>query len=98
MNMTRQMSIIRGPHTSEKSTVIAEKHNQIALKVDITATKLEIKNAVEALFDVKVSSVTTIKSKGKTKRFAQRIGKRKDTKKAYVSLKEGHDISFSTTE
>lgn len=92
------MSVIRGPHTSEKTTTIAEKHGQITFKVDKTATKLEIKKAVEHLFDVKVDSVKTVIIKGKTKRFAQRLGRRKDVKKAYVSLKDGYDINFATTE
>lgn len=98
MNIDKLMTVIRGPHTSEKTTIIAEKNRQITLKVDKTATKLEIKKAVEHLFDVKVDSVKTVVVKGKTKRFAQRLGKRKDIKKAYVSLKEGYDINFATTE
>jgi len=98
MNTNRIMTIIRGPHTSEKTTIIAEENRQITLKVDKTATKLEIKKAVEQLFDVKVDSVKTVNVKGKTKRFAQRIGKRNNFKKAYISLKEGYDISFATTE
>jgi large subunit ribosomal protein L23 len=98
MKVERLMSVIRGPHTSEKTTIIAEKNGQITFKVDKTATKLEIKKAVEHLFDVKVKSVTTVILKGKTKRFAQRLGRRKDIKKAYVSLQEGYDINFATTE
>lgn len=98
MKVERLMSVIRGPHTSEKTTIIAEKNRQITFKVDKTATKLEIKKAVEHLFDVKVKSVTTVILKGKTKRFAQRLGRRKDIKKAYVSLQEGYDINFATTE
>lgn len=98
MNVDRLMTVIRGPHTSEKTTVIAEKNNQICFKVATTATKLEVKKAVEKLFDVKVESVKTVNIKGKTKRFAQRVGKRNDVKKAYVKLQEGFDINFATTE
>ena len=98
MNVDRIMNVIRGPHTSEKTTVIAEKNNQITFKVAKTATKHEVAKAVESLFDVKVESVRTVNVKGKTKRFAQRAGKRKDIKKAYVTLKEGFDINFATTE
>jgi len=98
MNVDRLMSVIRGPHTSEKTTIIAETNKQITLKVAKSATKLEIKKAVEDLFDVKVEAVRTVITKGKTKRFAQRVGKRSDFKKAYVSLKEGYDINFATTE
>lgn len=98
MKTERLMTVLRGPHTSEKATTIAEKNGEITFKVDKTATKLEIKKAVEDLFDVKVKSVRTVIIKGKTKRFAQRLGRRKDIKKAYVSLQEGHDINFATTE
>jgi len=98
MKVERIMSVIRGPHTSEKTNTIAEKNGQVTFKVDKTATKLEIKKAVEHLFDVKVAAVRTVIIKGKTKRFAQKIGRRKDIKKAYVSLKEGYDINFATTE
>ena len=68
--------------------------NQVVFKVDISSTKLEIKKAVEDLFDVKVDSVTTSTQKGKTKRNRFGIYKRSDYKKAYVALKEGSEIQF----
>ena len=68
--------------------------NQVVFKVDTSATKLEIKKAVEDLFDVKVDSVTTSTQKGKTKRNRFGIYKRSDYKKAYVALREGSEIQF----
>ena len=64
-------------------------------KVSTTATKLEIKQAVEQLFEVKVEQVRVLNVKGKTKRFGQRFGKRSDWRKAYVKLAEGQDIDFA---
>lgn len=98
MNPHRKFTLIKGPHISEKSTVVADKHKQIVLKVATNATKHEIAKAVESLFEVKVKNVTVVNGKGKQKRFAQRQGKRSDYKKAYVSLQEGYDINFATTE
>lgn len=94
----RIFKVLEGPHVSEKSTVVADKHNQIVFKVIKSATKAEIKVAVETLFkNVKVKNVSVLNVKGKEKRFALRIGKRKDWKKAYVSLQEG-DINFAIAE
>ena len=67
---------------------------QVVFKVDLSATKLEIKKAVEDLFDVKVDSVSTSIQKGKTKRNRFGIYKRSDYKKAYVALKDGSEIQF----
>jgi large subunit ribosomal protein L23 len=66
--------------------------------VDTTATKLEIKKAVEQLFNVKVKAVSTLNVKGKTKRTVRGLGKRNDWKKAYVSLEAGQDIDFASAE
>ena len=68
--------------------------NQVVFKVDISASKLEIKKAVEDLFDVKVDNVTTSTQKGKSKRNRFGIYKRSDYKKAFVSLQEGSEIQF----
>ena len=68
--------------------------NQVVFKVDLSASKSEIKKAFEDLFDVKVDSVTTSTQKGKTKRNRFGIYKRSDYKKAFVSLKEGSEIQF----
>ncbi|PVZ65751.1 50S ribosomal protein L23 [Pelagibaculum spongiae] len=95
MNQERLLKVLLGPHISEKATVIAEKNNQVVFKVVKDATKLEIKKAVESLFDVKVKSVRTLVAKGKTKRTGAIMGRRKDYKKAYVALAEGSEIEFA---
>lgn len=90
--------VLKGPLISEKSSTVADKHKQIVFKVISSATKAEVKTAVEMLFkNVKVKDVNILNVKGKEKRFAQRLGRRKDWKKAYVSLQEG-DINFATAE
>ena len=88
-------TIIRSPVITEKTTLLAEK-NQTAFRVSIDATKPEIKAAVEGLFGVKVVAVNTVLTKGKTKRFRGRPGRRSDVKKAYVRLAEGQSIDLST--
>ncbi len=98
MNQERIFKVLLGPHVSEKATVLADSKNQIVFKVDTTATKLEIKKAVEQLFNVKVESVSTLNVKGKTKRTVRGLGKRVDWKKAYVCLQPGQDIDFASAE
>ena len=87
----RLLTVIRGPHLSEKAHMSAEK-NQVVLKVRTDATKTEIKQAVEFLFEVKVDNVQVMNVKGKTKRFGQIKGRRSDWKKAYVRLAEGSSL------
>lgn len=87
----RLLTVIRGPHVSEKSHRVSEL-NQVVLKVRTDATKREIRQAVELLFEVEVSGVTVVNVKGKAKRFGQTQGRRNDWKKAYVSLAEGSQI------
>ncbi|MFC1503056.1 50S ribosomal protein L23 [Pseudomonadota bacterium] len=91
----RILKVLRAPHISEKATTAAENANTIVFKVAVTATKKEIKAAVEKLFEVEVKSVNTLVAKGKTKRQGAREGRRNDWKKAYVILKEGQDIDFA---
>lgn len=98
MNAEKLMMVIREPHTSEKSTVLAEKLKQYTFKVLKSATKSEIKQAVEQLFNVKVLKVSVLNVKGKSKRFKQFNGKRSDWKKAFVSLHPDYDIDFTVTE
>ncbi len=88
----RLYQVLRGIHVTEKTVLQGEKSNMQGFKVDITATKKEVKNAVETIFEVEVVSVRTIKVKGKTKNFGKRAGKRKDWKKAYVTLAAGQSI------
>ncbi|MBT3505504.1 MAG: 50S ribosomal protein L23 [Piscirickettsiaceae bacterium] len=98
MNPERLTKIILGPVVAEKATRVAENHNQVVLKVLPSANKLEIKKAVELLFDAQVESVTTTNVKGKIKRTGRVMGKRNDWKKAYVTLAEGSDINFVGAE
>lgn len=95
LDRERMYDLIRGPVITEKVTAVSE-HNQVAFKVPLDATKPEIKQAVEALFKVKVSAVNTVVLKGKTKRIRGIKGQRSDAKKAYVSLAEGDYIDVTT--
>jgi large subunit ribosomal protein L23 len=98
LNTERLMTVLVGPHVSEKTADIAEKHNQICFKVRTDSTKKEIAQAVEMMFEVKVDAVTVTNVRGKIKRFGQTMGKRANWKKAYVTLAEGHDIDFLGAE
>lgn len=91
MKQERLLQIIKGPHVTEKSSLAAQS-KQLVFKVDKDATKAEIKEAVEALLEVKVLAVNTAIAKGKSKRFGQRMGSRQDVKKAYVSLDKSVDM------
>ena len=93
MNKEKLLTLIHSPYITEKSTSVGSM-NQVVFKVDLSASKSEIKKAVEDLFDVKVDSVTTSTQKGKTKRNRFGVYKRSDYKKAFVSLKEGSEIQF----
>ena len=89
------MTVLLGPHLSEKSTRIGDAHNQVAFRVRKDATKQDIARAVEKLFDVKVDHVRVLNRAGKTRRRAGgRQGRQAGYKKAYVQLAEGHDIDF----
>lgn len=94
MNQERLMKVLLSPHISEKSSIVADQNNQIVLKVATDASKPEIKQAVELLFDVKVDRVQVSNVKGKTKRFGAKMGRRSDWKKAYITLQEGQEIDF----
>ena len=93
MNMSRIANIILGPVVTEKAAM-AETSNQYVFHVARDANKEEIRQAVEKFFNVKVANINTVLSKGKTKRFGATVGKRKDWKKAYVRLHEGHQIDM----
>ncbi len=95
MSTAKHYDVILSPVITEKSTLASE-HNQVIFKVAITATKPVVKAAIEALFEVKVKAVNTIKVKGKTKRFKGRIGRQSDFKKAIVTLEDGHSIDVTT--
>ncbi|WP_377511070.1 50S ribosomal protein L23 [Octadecabacter sp. R77987] len=87
--------VIRKPIITEKATMASEA-NAVVFEVSIDANKPMIKEAVETLFGVKVKAVNTTITKGKSKRFRGQLGKRKDVKKAYVTLEEGNTIDVST--
>ncbi len=88
-------TLIHAPVLSEKSMRLAEQANQYVFKVDKKSTKLQIKSAVEKMFDVKVCAVDTVTLKGKVKRTKNRIGQRSDFKKAYVTLVKGQTINIT---
>lgn len=90
----RVYEIIRSPLITEKATVLSQ-YNQYVFEVIADATKPEIKQAVEKLFKVTVLTVNTVLTKGKTKRFKGRIGRRQDLKKAIISVKQGQTIDVS---
>ena len=91
----RHYDVILAPHITEKSTLASE-HNAVVFKVANDATKPQIRDAVEALFDVKVAGVNTIVTKGKTKRWKGKPYKRTDVKKAIVTLKDGDSIDVTS--
>ena len=95
MNKERLMRVLLSPVVSEKSAMAADRANQFAFKVTTDATKPEIAQAVELMFDVKVEQVRTVNVKGKQKRFGAVLGRRNDWKKAYVRVQAGQDIDFA---
>ena len=98
MNDQRLYQIILAPHISEKTAIAAEMEERHTFRVANDASKLEVRKAVEKLFDVSVKSVQIVNVRGKTKRFGQAEGKRSDWKKAIVRLAEGQDIDFTGVE
>lgn len=96
MNQERMLTIVLGPHVSEKSSLISEKNNQVTFRVAGDATKPEIKEAIESLFNVEVKDVQVLNVKGKRKRSARGIYRtRSSWKKAYIRLEQGHEIDFA---
>ncbi|WP_028585185.1 50S ribosomal protein L23 [Desulfogranum mediterraneum] len=92
--MKAMYNVIKGPCLTEKSNILQETQGTVALKVDRRANKIEIKEAVESLFNVKVANVATANMRGKKKRVGLKsVGKTNDWKKAYVTLSEG-EINF----
>jgi large subunit ribosomal protein L23 len=94
----RLLQVILAPVVSEKATMLADKREQVVFRVDRTATKPEIKAAVELLFKVEVKDVRVANVKGKTKRFGRFFGKRTGWKKAFVCLKPGQELNFAAGE
>ena len=98
MSQERLMKVLLEPVVSEKSARLADRARQFVFKVMPDASKPEVRQAVELMFEVKVASVQLANVKGKVKRFGARLGRRANWKKAYVTLQEGHDINFMGAE
>ena len=90
----REYRILKGPVNTEKTDIQKEKSNQVTFEVESGANRVEIKKAVEKIFNVRVKSVRTINVEGKIKRRGRIIGKRQDWKKAIITLMPGHRINF----
>jgi large subunit ribosomal protein L23 len=98
VNEERLMTILLAPVVSEKATQIADRHNQVIFRVRPDATKKDVKKAVELLWKekkIEVASVQIVNVHGKKKRFGASTGRRRNWKKAYVSLKPGQEINFA---
>jgi len=94
MSRERLATVLVAPHITEKTALAMQNANQYAFKVRRDANKTEIKQAVEMMFDVKVSGVQVSNEPGKDRRFGQRLGRTQDWKKAYVRLAEGQAIDY----
>lgn len=95
ISKSRMYELVRAPIITEKATLLSE-YNQVSFRVPLEASKPEIKAAVEGLFKVKVTAVNTLRQKGKVKIYKGRSGKRRDTKKAIITLAEGQSIDVTT--
>ena len=94
MNKEQLMSVLIAPHVTEKTSLAMQNANQYTFRVRRNATKTDIKQAVELMFDVKVKGVQTANEPGKSRRFGRTVGRTQDWKKAYVSLAEGQAIDY----
>jgi len=90
----RLLQVLIAPIVSEKATLVAEQSNAVTFKVLQSATKPEIKAAVELMFKVEVKGVSVVNTKGKTKRFGKSVGRRDHVRKAYVTLKAGQELNL----
>jgi large subunit ribosomal protein L23 len=92
----KSLKSVLSPHVTEKATMVADKLNQVVFKVRKTATKMQVKEAIESMFKVDVKAVNLLNVKGKTKKASRNtMGRRSDWKKAYVSIKAGQEINFT---
>ena len=94
MNREQLMSVLIAPHVTEKSSLAMQNHNQYTFRVRRDATKIDIRKAVELMFDVKVAGVQVVNEPGKQRRFGRIAGRTQDWKKAYVSLAAGQTIDY----
>jgi large subunit ribosomal protein L23 len=88
------MNVLLAPHVTEKTSLAMQNNNQYTFRVKRQATKTDIKQAVELMFDVKVKGVQVVNEPGKTRRFGRIEGRTQDWKKAYVSLAQGQTIDY----
>ena len=98
MNPERVYTVLVEPHISEKVSILGDTANQYAFKVAKDATKAEIREAVEPIFDVEVLKVTTANVKGKVKRNVRGITRKKNWKKAYITVAAGQEIDYMVTD
>jgi large subunit ribosomal protein L23 len=96
MNKEQLMGVLLAPHVTEKTSFAMQNHNQYVFRVLRHATKTDIKQAVELMFDVKVKGVQVVNEPGKTRRFGRLSGRTQDWKKAYVSLVQGQTIDYES--
>jgi large subunit ribosomal protein L23 len=94
MNREELMTVLIAPHVTEKSSLAMQNHNQYTFRVRRDATKVDVKKAVQLMFDVQVRAVQILNEPGKTRRFGGRTGRTQDSKKPYVSLAEGQTIDY----
>lgn len=94
----RLMTVVLAPVVSEKGTYVADKNRQYVFRVADSATKPQIKAAIELMFKTKVDAVTVLNVRGKERRFGRVLGRRRHWKKAYVRLAAGQEINFAATE
>lgn len=94
MNREQLMTVLIAPHVTEKTSLAMQNHNQYTFRVRRDATKVDIRKAVELMFEVKVEAVQVVNEPGKSRRFGRHAGRTQDWKKAYVSLAEGQSIDY----
>jgi large subunit ribosomal protein L23 len=94
VSVEKLTSVLVAPHVTEKTSLAMQNSNQYAFRVRRDATKSEVKQAVELMFEVKVAGVQVVNEPGKERRFGKRIGRTQDWKKAYVRLAEGQAIDY----
>ena len=94
MNREQLMSVLIAPHVTEKTSLAMQNHNQYTFRVRRDATKTDVKQAVELMFDVKVAGVQVVNEPGKARRLGRTVGRTQDWKKAYVSLESGQTIDY----
>ena len=94
MNREQLMSVLIAPHVTEKTSLAMQNHNQYTFRVRRDASKIDIRKAIELMFDVKVTGVQVVNEPGKVRRFGRSVGRTQDWKKAYVSLSPGQTIDY----